>query len=83
MVQKNTSGWRYQKQNPIESRPLTKKAPKIHDAICASLKPPRDATARMIATGPEIANAKATIALTAFSAVEIAHEATSAPASGC
>jgi hypothetical protein len=69
MVQKNTSGWRYFKQNAIESSPLRKKAPKIHDAICASLKPPRDPTARMIATGPEIEKAKATIALTVFSTV--------------
>jgi len=46
--------------------PLTKNAPKIHDARSDSDRPPRVPTARMIATGPDAAKMKATSALAAY-----------------
>ena len=49
------------------TRPLTKNAPKIHEARSDSVSPPRVPTARMIATGPDAANTKATNALAAYS----------------
>ena len=51
MVQKKASGCRYSAQKRIVTIPLTKKTPNSHEASCASLRPPRVPTARMMATG--------------------------------
>ena len=64
MVQKNTSGWRYRHEKAMLIRPLTKNAPKIHDARSAALSPPRVPTARMMASGPDAAKMNPTSAFT-------------------
>ncbi len=60
IVHRKTSGCLKYQEKAMLMRPLTKNAPKIHDDRSDGVRPPRVPTARMIATGPEAANAKAT-----------------------